>query len=95
MKFIAVRELRSSTAKLWRRLARDKELVVTSNGKPVAVLTAVTGDNLEQEINAIRRARAMAAVTDIQTHSVEKGLDRLTDEEIEHEISAVRRRRHK
>lgn len=95
MKFIAVRELRSSTAKLWRRLARDKELVVTSNGKPVAVLTSVTGDNLEQEINAIRRARAMSAVTDMQTLSVEKGLDHLTDNEIEAEISAVRKRRRK
>ncbi len=40
MKFVTVRDLRGKTAALWKQLEQEKELVVTSNGKPIAVLSA-------------------------------------------------------
>ncbi len=47
MKFIAVRDFRTRSSKIWQELAEEKELVITSNGKPIAILSAVSEDNLE------------------------------------------------
>ena len=42
MKFITVRDLRGRPTEVWTKLSRDKELVLTSNGKPIAILSAVS-----------------------------------------------------
>ena len=34
MKFLSVRDLRSQTAKIWKELPAEKEMVITSNGRP-------------------------------------------------------------
>ena len=93
MKFIGVREFRNKSSALWKQLNKEKELIVTSNGKPVAILSAVSEENLEENLNAIRQARAIRTVASIQKQSVEKGMDRISAEEIEQEIAAVRRER--
>ena len=51
-------------------------MVVTSNGKPVAILAAVDERNLEQSVATIRRAAALEALQDIQLESVANGTDR-------------------
>lgn len=93
MRFVSVRDLRGRSAQVWKELADQQEMVVTSNGKPVAILSLVTDDTLEQSLQAIRRARAVAAVEALQAHSVRGGLDKLSLAEINTEIAAVRRRR--
>jgi hypothetical protein len=50
----------------------------------------VSEDSVEESLQAIRRARAMAAVHRIQEGSAAAGRDRMGPEEIEAEISAVR-----
>ena len=40
MKFVTVRELRGRTSELWDQLAQQRELVVTNNGRPIAILSA-------------------------------------------------------
>ncbi len=95
MRFVSVRDLRSKSAQIWRQLADEKELVITSNGKPVAILSAVQEDRLEESLAAIRRARAMAAVDAMQQRAVEMGLTDMTLEEINAEIAAVRKSRHR
>jgi prevent-host-death family protein len=92
MKFLSVRELRGKAAEIWRRLPAEHELVVTHNGRPVAILTSVAEGNLEDELAAIRQARAMAAVNRLQRQSVERGRDRLKAADIAAEIAAVRRK---
>ncbi|NLF09164.1 MAG: type II toxin-antitoxin system Phd/YefM family antitoxin, partial [Pirellulaceae bacterium] len=47
MKFVSVRELRARSADVWRQLSEEPDMVVTSNGKPVAILTAVSPAGLE------------------------------------------------
>ena len=91
MKFLSVRDLRSKSAEVWKGLAAAREMVVTSNGRPVAILSAVTEDSLEETLAAIRRAKAVAAVSDVQRRSVEHGLDAMTQDEIEAEIGAARK----
>ena len=93
MRFVSVRELRGQSAAVWRALADEKDLVVTSNGKPIAVLSATSEEHLEESLHAIRRARAQAAVAAIQQASRDAGTDRLSLEEINAEIDAVRRSR--
>lgn len=95
MKFIGIRDLRNRSAGVWRQLSIEKELVITSSGKPIAILSAVSEQNLEENLKAFRQARAIAAVTNLQTESVENGIDRLTLNEINTEIRAERDKRSK
>ena len=93
MKFVTVRELRTKSADVWQSLDRERELVVTSNGRPTALLVGVDADNLEADIAAWRQARAIAAMDEMHRVSIERGHDRLSDAEIEAEIAAVRKKR--
>ena len=95
MRFVSVRDLRGKSAEIWKRLAQLKEMVITSNGKPIAIISATSEETLEESLSAIRVARAMAAVEAMQLKSVEKGRDRLSLEEINAEIQAERKVRSK
>lgn len=93
MRFVSVRDLRGRPSQIWRRLAAEKEMVLTSNGRPVAILTAVSGDTVEESLAAIRRARAATALAALQRRSLETGAARLRPREIDAEIRAERRKR--
>lgn len=93
MRFISVRDLRGKSAQVWEQLKDEKELVITSNGRPIAILSSVSPELLEKSLAAIRTARAMMAVDLMQQQSVERGLDRLTLDDINAEIQAVRKNR--
>ena len=95
MKFLSVRDLRGNSARIWEQLPIEREMVVTSNGRPVAILSAVGESDVEESLAAIRRARATSAVAQLQARSVQLGLDRMRPDEIEAEIAAVRRHRAK
>ena len=93
MKFVTVRDLRGRTSALWDDLAERRELIVTNNGKPIAILSATDAESLEASLQALRRCRAAAAVSDIQREAVRSGRDSLTLAEINEEIQAVRKAR--
>jgi prevent-host-death family protein len=93
MRFLTVRDLRSQSADVWRHLTEEGDVVITSNGKPVAILSPVSAENLEESLAAIRRGRAMAAVEAMQRQSLAAGTNRLTEEDIESEIAAARKGR--
>jgi prevent-host-death family protein len=95
MKFLSVRDLRSNSARVWRELPEEKEMVVTSNGRPVAVLTTVDESNVEQSLAAWRKVRATQAIATIQLESVQKGTDRISMGDIDSEIKKVRQARRK
>lgn len=91
MKYISIRDLRNRASEVWNDLAKEKDLVLTSNGRPMAILSSIEPDNVDEALAALRRARAVLAVKNLQTQSVAQGTDKLTDDEIEAEIAAVRR----
>ncbi len=93
MKFITVRDLRTSPAQIWKQLPEEQEIVITNNGRPIALLTPINDQSLEQTLSAVRRARATAAVQNIQKKARDSGLDRMTGAEIDEEIRAARRER--
>lgn len=93
MKFVSVRDLKEKSAKIWKELPEEKEMVLTSNGRPIAVLRAINEENLEQVLSAFRRVRAIEAVAALQYESTVKGTSALSEEEIDEEIKAVRKKR--
>jgi len=90
MKFITVRDLRTSPAQIWKQLPIEQEMVVTNNGKPIALLTPLSDVDLEENISAVRRARAIAAVSKMQRISTQRGTNSMTAEEIDWEVAASR-----
>jgi len=93
MKFLSVRDLKTKSSQVWKELSDQKDMVITSNGRPIAILSSITEDNLEQVLSAFRQARAIEAVTSIQYESVREGTDKITREEIDNEIKSVRSKR--
>ena len=55
MDYLPVKDLKK-TRELWRLLAEEKELVVTRDGRPCAVIVAVTPETVEESVREIRRA---------------------------------------
>ncbi len=92
MRFISVRDLNTRPKEIWSKI-KDEEVVITSNGKPIALLSGVTEETLEKTVRSIRRSRALIALEEMQKKSIESGLDKWTDSQIESEIRAVRKSR--
>ena len=90
MRFVSVRELRSRSAAIWKMLSNERDLVVTSNGKPIALLSATSDATLEESLAALRRARAQAAATAMQQAALKTGAERMSLDEINAEIEAAR-----
>jgi antitoxin (DNA-binding transcriptional repressor) of toxin-antitoxin stability system len=95
MKFISVRDLRTTPAQVWKDLDYEKEIVITNNGRPIALLTPLSEENLEESLKAVRQARAIAAIKKIQASSIREGKNKITEEEIEREIAETRKDRSK
>ena len=93
MKFLSVRDLRGKSAQVWKDLPNEREMIITSNGRPVAILAAINETNLEESLKAFRQARAVEAVASLQRRSMDQGTDRITMDEIDAEIQSVRKKR--
>lgn len=91
MKFVSVRDLRLKPSHVWKLANEEKDLIITSNGRPIAILTGVNEETFEDELDAIQRGRALKALDSIQRDSEMKGTSRITDKEIQLEIDAVRK----
>ncbi|TVQ28562.1 MAG: type II toxin-antitoxin system Phd/YefM family antitoxin [Spirochaetaceae bacterium] len=93
MKFITVRDIRTSPAEVWKQLPEEQEMVITNNGKPIALLTPLSAENLEETLSSVRRARASNAIRQMRRIAMEQGLDQLTDEDVQAPIDEARRER--
>jgi hypothetical protein len=91
MKFISVKSFGPSSTTILKTLTEEREMVVTNNGKPVALLTLLNDENFEHTLASIRQAKAINAVNLIQRQSVENGTDNTTMEEIDEEIRRIRK----
>ena len=89
MRFISISDLKTKLKENLMKI-KDEEIIVTSHGKPIAILSGVTEENLGKKLQAIPRSRALVALQEMQKRSLELGLDKFTDSQIEAEIQAVR-----
>lgn len=90
MKCITVRDFRTNPGKIGMELPEEQEMVITHNGRPIAILTPVSDSELDESLKAVRAARAANAVRNMQMVSINRGNASLTDNEIENEIEAAR-----
>ncbi len=95
MKFVTVRDFRTTPAQIWKDLLGEQEIVITNNGKPIALLTPLNDTDMEDTVTAVRRARAIAALKKIRGSSLKKGLSEITMEEIGKEIQDYRKSKRK
>jgi antitoxin (DNA-binding transcriptional repressor) of toxin-antitoxin stability system len=59
---MTAREFRANTGRMRRDLDRDEEVVLTANGRPFAIVSAVRSEWFDRELRAIRGARAKVAL---------------------------------
>ena len=93
MRFLSIRQMRQNAAALRKQLEESQEIILTSNGKPVALMAGVDEKNVERVLEAFRRAKASIAIEEMHRASIKAGTSKLNDEVIEAEIRAVRRDR--
>jgi antitoxin (DNA-binding transcriptional repressor) of toxin-antitoxin stability system len=90
MTFVSIRDMRTRPGEVWQQLQEEGDLIVTSSGKPFALMVSAQGEDIEELLLAFRRAKAQLAVARLRKQAAEKGLDSLSDEEIEDEIAQTR-----
>jgi hypothetical protein len=91
MTFVAVKDLKK-TKELWRKLEEDKELVITCEGQPRALMVPVTAENFEEHLREMRWRRFDQMLKEVRARAKKNPI---TDEEINDIIQASRRDRRK
>lgn len=92
MKFISIRDLRRKASDIKKSLARN-DLVLTSNGRPFAVMSRVDEDSLEEELKALQQARARVALEKLRDEALQRGLSGASTQEVDQIIAEVRKGR--
>jgi len=93
MQLVPSRDLRVRPAAVWKALKQRKDLVITSNGKPIAIMTAADPETFEDTFLTLKRARALRAIEAMHRSAVASGRNRISDREIDRAIKAVRKQR--
>ncbi len=91
MKFVTVRDFRTTPAQIWKELPGEQEIVITNNGKPIALLTPISDTDMEDTVTAVRRARAATALKKIRSVAAKNGLSEMTMDDINEEIREYRK----
>ncbi len=94
MSTISVSELKKRPASQWLKSAGEDDLVITANGRPVALLLRIAAASVESTRAFARSVRALRAQAALQRSAVASGVSGLSMPDIDAEIVAVRRTRH-
>lgn len=94
MKTVTIRDLRTRPRQVREALGREREAILTANGRPVAVLVSADAASIDETLEVLRRARGLEALRAIRQASRKRGLDRrLSPKAIDEVIARVRRTR--
>ncbi len=93
MEFVPYRLLRNEPGELRKRLAQEGQLVITSEGKPLALMISVDPERFDELALLVSRLRAQLAVSQMREVSRRQGLNQLNPREVEAQVRAVRRTR--
>ncbi len=93
MSTISVSDLEKKVTKEWLRLATQDDLIITSKGRPVAVLLRIAAASLESTRALVRSVRALQAQAALQQGAAANGTANLSMSDIDAEIAAARRNR--
>ena len=89
MDYLAVKDLKK-TRELWQKLEEERELVITRNGRPSALIISVTPETVDDALREIRRALFSGAVGRVRKKGAADPPD---DAQIEDLVRTSRRER--
>ncbi|MDY6844965.1 MAG: hypothetical protein SVW57_12845 [Thermodesulfobacteriota bacterium] len=89
MDYLAVKDLKK-TRSLREKLEKERELILTKDGQPFALIIGISPDNVEESLDEVRRAMFSTAVMRARQRAVTKTAG---DKEIEGEILKSRKKR--
>ena len=93
MSFISLRELRTSTSKINDMLTDDGKIIVTSNGKPKAVMIQVNENDFEETLAVLNQIKLAKAINNIRRAAQSSGASEMSLDEINAEIAQARKER--
>jgi PHD/YefM family antitoxin component YafN of YafNO toxin-antitoxin module len=93
MKTVTIRDFRTRPKQVREALQKDREALLTANGRPVAVMIFVDEGTVDQTLETVRRARGLEALRAIRRESQRRGLARLSTGEIDDIIAKTRKAR--
>ena len=93
MTTLTIRDWRTRPRQAQKSLAHDGQVVLTANGRPVALMLAVNAGSLDETLAVMRRARAMQALHEVRQEAKVSGRDRLSMADIDRVIAVTRRAR--
>jgi antitoxin (DNA-binding transcriptional repressor) of toxin-antitoxin stability system len=91
---ISINDLQQEQVGQWLQSVDKGDLVVTSQGRPVAVLFPVQAESLESTLSVLRSVRAVQALAALQDAAAANGTCDLSGKDIDAEIAAARQSRH-
>lgn len=89
MNYIAVKDLKNSRS-LREKLEKERELILTKDGQPFALIVGVSADTLEDSLREVRRAMFSKAVSRGRKKALET---KFNEAEVESLISRSRKSR--
>lgn len=89
MGYLAVKDLKK-TRSLREKLDKERELILTKDGQPFALMIGISPDNVEESLNEVRRARFSTAVMRARQKAI---IVPASDKEIDEEILKSRKNR--
>ena len=90
MKSVDIRNLGSEAPRIEARRTEERDLLVSDDDKPVAVVFAVDAESHAQCMRALDLVRERLAIEGVHREWVELGMEKLALEEINAEIAAHR-----
>ena len=95
MSTISINDLKKQSDDQWLKSVDKDDLIVTSQGQPVAVLLPIDAKSLESTLSALRSVRAVQAQAALQQAAEANGTFSLSMDDIDAEIIATRQTRHR
>lgn len=93
MRYLTIQAFRKNTAQIRKDLQKELGIILTSRGKPFALMASVSPDRLAEEVAAYRHQRAPMLCEQTDADAKAKGTRRWTMREIEAEIARARAER--
>ena len=93
MKTVTIRDFRTRPRQVRDALKREREAVLTANGRPVAVIIPVDAGSIDRTLETLRRARALEALRAIRQESRRRGLARMSMAKIDAIVAKARKAR--